>query len=335
MARAILLAKKGKGNVSPNPMVGCVIVHNNKIIGEGFTSPYGGPHAEVNAVQSVNDQDLLKASTMYVTLEPCAHFGKTPPCADLIIDKKIPKVVVATSDPFIEVDGKGIEKLRNEGVNVNLGVLEEQALFQNRRFFTFHKKKRPYVILKWAQTSDEFIARPNGDSKWISNSSSRQLVHQWRSEEDAILVGKNTALNDNPSLTVRDWTGKNPTRILLDSELEVGITRALFDSAAETIIFNRIKESIEGSIHYIKVESMDIPKILSHLHELKIQSLIAEGGTQVLNSFIQNNCWDEARVFKSPTSFEDGIKAPKLVGELSQTEQVDSDILNYFMNKNG
>ncbi len=335
MKRAIELAALGKGSVSPNPIVGCVIVHEKKIIGEGYHEKYGEAHAEVNAIKSVSNQELLKESTAYVTLEPCSHHGKTPPCADLLIEVGIKKVVIACRDPFDQVDGKGIEKLDDAGIETILGVLENEASEQNRRFLTFHEKKRPYVILKWAQTSDGFIARENYDSKWISNEKSRQLVHKWRAEEDAILVGKNTAAHDNPSLTVRDWNGKNPTRILIDRNLEINHDANLLDDEAKTFILNSEKTEEVNSNHWIKMEDFSSKSILNQLFQLKIQSVIIEGGAKTLNSFIEDDCWDEAKVFTSEATFETGIVAPKIEGLLSEEKSIVNDTLRIYRNKNG
>ncbi|GAB4230529.1 MAG: bifunctional diaminohydroxyphosphoribosylaminopyrimidine deaminase/5-amino-6-(5-phosphoribosylamino)uracil reductase RibD [Ekhidna sp.] len=332
MKRALELAALGMSRVSPNPMVGCVLVQDDKIIGEGFHQRYGEAHAEVNAINSVQDPSLLAASTAYVTLEPCAHFGKTPPCADLLIEKKIGKVIIAMQDPFGKVDGKGIEKLKSAGIAVEVGLLEDESRHLNRRFLTFHKKKRPYAILKWAETADGFLARANGDSKWISNPYSRQLVHKWRTEEDAILVGKHTTLNDNPKLTSREWTGKNPTRILLDSNLEVPISYHIFNDEAPTLIFNLKKEGNKGSNHWIQVDEMDPDNILNKLFEQNIQSVIIEGGTQVLNSFIGHGCWDEARVFRSDGDFGEGIKAPIVKGSMERQSNILNDQLTIYTN---
>lgn len=335
MQRALALAKLGRGHVSPNPMVGCVIVHKNKIIGEGYHRKYGKAHAEVNAINSVEDQSLLTESIAYVTLEPCAHHGKTPPCADLLIEKKIKRVIVACRDPFDQVDGKGIEKLKAAGVNVEIGMLEDEAVNLNKRFFTSIQKERPYVILKWAQTSDGFVARENYDSKWISNSSSRQLVHKWRTEEDAILVGKNTALHDNPLLTARDWEGRNPIRVLLDSNLEVHSNNNLFNKEAKTLILNSLEEKIEENIQWIKTDLNNPWSVLRKLHERKIQSVIVEGGPQVLNSFINEDCWDEARIFTSNSTFIKGIPAPEIDGKIVSKESIFADQLTIYQNTNG
>lgn len=335
MRRALELAELGKGAVSPNPMVGCVIVHENKIIGEGYHQKYGKAHAEVNAIASVADPSLLPKSTIYVTLEPCAHFGKTPPCADLIVDKKIKHVVIACLDPFEKVAGKGIKKLIQSRADVKVGTLEKEAQELNKRFLTSIQKQRPYVILKWAQTDDGFVARENFDSKWITNEYSRQLVHKYRTEEDAILVGKNTAIHDNPSLTARDWKGRNPVRVLLDTNLEVPKGANLFNDEAPTFIFNSIKDETEGSNRWVKMDLNNPLNILQKLNELKIQSIIIEGGSQTLNSFIDQNCWDEARIFTAPKSFEKGIKAPSIQGQLTHSEIIFEDQLKIYKNNNG
>ena len=330
MRRALELAENGSGYVSPNPRVGCVIVHQEEIIGEGWHQHYGGPHAEVNAVNSVKNQDLLPESTVYVSLEPCAHWGKTPPCANLLVEKKVKKVVIAATDSNPLVGGKGIEILKNAGIKVETGVLEKEARWQNRRFFTQIEKNRPYVMLKWAQTHDGFVAQPNFDSKWISNSQSRQLVHQWRAEEDAILVGKNTARYDNPSLNVRDWVGKNPLRIVIDSQLELPNELHLFDRKIPTLIFNSILEKKEENIEWIKLDGISPNSILESLNTRRIQSLIIEGGSHVLRQFIESGLWDEARVFTAPTRFEKGIPAPQLNQNSSETLLIGTDRLDIY-----
>ncbi|WP_425390071.1 bifunctional diaminohydroxyphosphoribosylaminopyrimidine deaminase/5-amino-6-(5-phosphoribosylamino)uracil reductase RibD [Ekhidna sp.] len=335
MQRALELAELGRGSVSPNPMVGCVIVHQVKIIGEGYHKKYGEAHAEVNAIHSVNDHSIFPESTVYVTLEPCAHHGKTPPCADLLIEKKIKRIVVACRDPFDQVDGKGIEKLQKAGLEVELGVLEKESIELNKRFFTSVQKERPYVILKWAQTSDGFVARENYDSKWISNSYSRQLVHKWRTDEDAILVGKNTAIHDNPSLTAREWTGRNPVRVLLDSNLEVPKNANLFKNEAPTLVLNSIKEEKTENIEWLKTDLNNPWSVLRKLYERNIQSVIIEGGSQVLNSFINENCWDEARVFTSETTFGKGIAAPEVEGKVEKEETIFADQLTIYRNNHG
>ncbi len=257
--RCLELAEKGMGNVSPNPMVGAVIVHKDRIIGEGYHRKFGEAHAEVNAINSVENKDLLKESTIYVSLEPCAHIGKTPACADLIIKMQIPKVVVGSIDPYSKVDGKGIKKLEAASVSVVSGVMEEECAFLNRRFYTFHTKNRPYIILKWAQTADGFIdhfREPEANIKpaWITNEYCKALVHKWRTEEDAILTGKNTVILDNPQLTARNWYGKNPVRVCFDKMCELKISYKIFDTDADTIIINSLKDSIENNVKYVKVD---------------------------------------------------------------------------------
>lgn len=330
MRRALELAEWGLGYVSPNPIVGCVIVHQDRIIGEGWHRAYGGPHAEVHAINSVENQSLLPESTVYVTLEPCAHWGKTPPCANLLVEKKVKKVIIAAVDSNPLVGGKGIKILKNAGIAVETGVLEEEARWQNRRFFTQIEKQRPYVILKWAQTEDGLVARENFDSKWISNAQSRQLVHKWRAEEDAILVGKNTAAYDNPRLDVRDWVGKNPIRVVLDSHLGLPKNLNLFDQSIPTLIFNTVKsESIEN-LEWIRLSEINPKVILKELHSRKIQSLIVEGGSQVLSQFIESGLWDEARVFTASTRFDRGISAPILNQNPSETLSIDTDRLDIY-----
>lgn len=333
MQRALELAELGRGKVSPNPMVGCVIVHNNQIIGEGYHQKYGTEHAEVNAINAVEHQELLPEATVYVTLEPCAHFGKTPPCASLLIEKKVRKVVIAAFDSNPLVGGKGIELLKNAGIEVELGVLEQQARNQNKRFYTQIEKNRPYVILKWAQTADGFVARSDYSSKWISNARSRQLVHKWRAEEDSILVGKNTAKYDDPTLNVREWVGKDPLRVVIDSHLELPETLKLFDKSIPTICFNIHKNEIKENVEYVKLESgFSIQEMLDELHRRKVQSLIVEGGSFLLSKFMESELWDEARVFTSQNRFEEGIKAPTLSLPHSEIVSVAGDTLQIYYN---
>jgi len=333
MQRALNLATLGLGIVSPNPLVGCVVVHNNIIIGEGWHKQYGGPHAEVNAIESVQDKSLLSDATVYVTLEPCAHFGKTPPCADLLIREKVKRVIVCNTDSNPLVGGKGLAKLRAAGIEVILGVLEEQGRWLNRRFFTFIEHKRPYVILKWAQTADGFIARSNFDSKWISHSFSRKLVHKWRTEENAILVGTRTAQYDNPQLNVRDWSGSNPIRLVLDKQLEIPTSHYLFDQSQSTICYNFLRQATEGLVDYVQIDRQkaSLPQILQDLYQRKIQSLFVEGGSYLLTSFIQSNLWDEIRLFKSPQQFHNGISAPNFSGVQIDQKTFYEDTLTYFV----
>ncbi len=338
MKRCIELAKCGFGNASPNPMVGSVIVCDGKIIGEGWHRKCGEAHAEVNAVNSVKDKSLLKKSTIYVSLEPCAHVGRTPACADMIIREEIPNIVVGSIDPFEKVAGKGIEKLRAAGRNVKSGILKDECDWQNRRFFTFHTEKRPYIILKWAQTADGFIDNIRTDNSQkplaITNRHFNTLVHKWRTQEDAILVGTNTVLLDNPNLTNRHWQGRNPVRICIDKKLKLPTSSNIFNSQAKTIIINSQKNSVEGNLHFCQIDfdKNIIPQILEVLYQHEIQSVIIEGGTQTLNSFISQNCWDEARIFTSAQKIANGVKAPEFNFTAQNCETHDGISLKYFYN---
>ncbi|WP_286965142.1 bifunctional diaminohydroxyphosphoribosylaminopyrimidine deaminase/5-amino-6-(5-phosphoribosylamino)uracil reductase RibD [Flavobacterium sp. UBA4854] len=333
--RCIELAQNGLGTTYPNPMVGSVIVYENKIIGEGWHIKAGEPHAEVNAVRSVKDKSLLKKATIYVSLEPCSHFGKTPPCCDLIIANEIPNVVVGTVDPNEKVAGKGILKLIEAGANVTVGVLEDECNELNKRFFTFHQKKRPYIILKWAESQDGFLAPEkvsNQDRKpiWITNQYSRQLVHKWRTEEQAILVGTQTVIDDNPKLNVRDWQGNNPTRIVIDQNNRIDENSFIFDDTVKTIIFSKgSKQSKENTqFEIIDFDKNIVPQILDVLYQNQIQSVIIEGGRQTLQSFIDENLWDEARIFIGKTSFEKGTKAPEISRKnSSKTNILDDELI--------
>lgn len=341
--RCLELAALGAGTVSPNPMVGAVIVHEDRIIGEGYTSPYGGPHAEVNAVQNALDnlgqekaEKLFKRSTIYVSLEPCAHYGKTPPCADMLVSYQFKKVVVGCLDPFVKVNGLGIQKLKDAGIEVVTGVKEEACKFINRRFFTRVAKHRPYVVLKWAETLDGYFAPKDSMQKWISNDASKQLVHKWRSEEDAILVGAHTALVDNPALTTRFWTGKSPKKVLIDKNLSVPLTSRLFLTEAEDlIIFNAHKTDWTGNLKYIQLENFDLylpQNILYQLYLMDIQSIIIEGGVKTLQHFIQAGLWDEARVIVGNSNWNEGLKAPKLPHIPREQVTVGNDVLNICFN---
>ena len=335
MQRALGLAKKGIGFVSPNPMVGCVIVYDNRIIGEGWHSEYGKEHAEVNAINSVKDKSILTESTVYVTLEPCSHFGKTPPCADLLIEHKVKKVVVATIDPNPKVAGQGLENLKNAGIEVDTGILGKEARELNVRFLSAYLRKRPFVILKWAETKDGFIARRDFSSKWISNGYSRQLVHKWRAEEDAIMVGSNTAVHDNPTLNVREWSGLDPLRIVIDRHLKLPKMLNLFTDGRKTICYNFLKTESTGSVNYKQIdEESFLLKILEDLGKRGIQSVIIEGGAGLINAMVRENLWDEARVFVSPTTFGKGIAAPVLQGNLNSKTFVGEDELLLFSNDN-
>lgn len=318
MRRCFELAKKGLGNVAPNPMVGAVIVHNDKIIGEGYHRKYGEAHAEVNAVNSVKDKSLLKDSTIYVSLEPCSHWGKTPPCAKLLVESQFKRVVISNFDPFPEVSGRGIKMLRDAGIEVVTGVLEKEGYEINKRFFTFHTKHRPYIILKWAQSNDGFIAGKGGKQVMISTEETRRTVHRWRSEEMGILVGSNTAILDNPSLTVRYWHGKNPTRIVLDRELRVPKENKVFDKSAPTLLFTT-KEATgyPENVKIIKMntcqQQFDIEEVMTELYNQKIQSVIVEGGKQILESFLKLHLYDELRIETNKNlMIGEGIKAPRL-----------------------
>lgn len=340
MSRCIQLAKNGLGTTYPNPLVGCVIVHHNTIIGEGWHYKAGLPHAEVNAIASVKNKSLLKDATIYVNLEPCNHFGKTPPCSNLIIDSGIKKVVIGSTDPNPKVSGSGILKLMEAGCDVVVGVLTEKCDDLNKRFFTFHTKKRPYIILKWAQTADGFIA-PKVENRpaekkpvWITNEYSRQLAHRLRANEQAILAGTQTVLSDNPSLTSRDWQGENPIRVILDRTLKIPKGASVFDGAAKTIVLTE-KESIGPeqlifeSLNFSEELSIQICKVL---YKHNIHSVIIEGGTKTIQTFIDSNLWDEAYVFKGKIGFGDGIAAPKIEGELISEEKIKEDILQQFKN---
>lgn len=351
MHRCIELARKGAGSVAPNPMVGAVLVHNGQIIGEGWHERYGEAHAEVNCIRQAiqNGQtDIIQQSTLYVSLEPCAHFGKTPPCSDLIIQHRIPKVVIGCRDPFAEVNGKGIEKLNAAGVETVVDVLKDECIELNKRFFTFHQQHRPYIILKWAQTANGKIASlsppkrgMNTDSAvqrlLISNEFTNKLVHKWRSEEASILVGTNTALLDDPQLTNRYWPGKQPVRLVLDKELRLPASLKLFNADARTIVFNVIKQAEEGTVQYYRIskEGNRVRQIIDALYQLKLQSVLVEGGAQLLQSFIEEGLWDEARVIENEKlKIENGLAAPQLKNVLLQkTETIQTDRISYYRNQ--
>ena len=332
------MAKNGLGTTYPNPLVGCVIVFENTIIGEGWHKKSGEAHAEVIAIESVQNKELLSSSTLYVSLEPCSHFGKTPPCADLILKYKIPNVVIGTIDPNSKVAGKGIQKLKDSGVNVTLGILEKEGNELNKRFFTFHRKSRPYIILKWAESADGFISPINKSEQkpvWISNEYSRQLVHKWRSEEQAILVGTQTIIDDNPSLTVRDWVGINPIRLVIDKENTIDSSYNIFDNQAKTIVFsNKEVTSNSDTIQYIKVDfdKNYTQAIVDKLFENNIQSIIIEGGRKTIQSFIDAHLWDEARVFIGGINLNKGTKAPKINNTIYSKSYLKKDTLLTYRN---
>ena len=340
MERCLELAALGLGNVAPNPMVGSVIVYKDKIIGEGYHKMYGMPHAEVNAIESVKNKELLKESTLYVSLEPCCHFGKTPPCTDLIIQYQIPHVVIASIDSYDAVAGKGISRLRNNRIKVEVGLMRQQAMALNKRFFTFHEKKRPYIILKWAQTADALIdierlpgtpARPT----WITSEKLRMLVHKWRTEEQAIMVGTITALKDNPRLNVRDWSGKQPTRIVLDENLTLSKSLNLFDNSQYTLVFNQLKNETKGRTEWIRTDFANtafLKNVLDILKDKGIQSIIIEGGQKLLNAFIIQDLWDEARVFQGSKFFIKGLRAPVLPHDNFSQEIIGNELLYWIKN---
>ena len=340
MQRCIDLAKSGFGNVAPNPMVGAVLVHDGKIIGEGYHYEFGKAHAEVNAINDAekNYPELISSAELYVNLEPCSHYGKTPPCADLIISKGIKKVFISNQDPNPMVSGRGIGKLNAAGIEVVTDILPEVGRKLNGRFFTFHEKKRPFIILKWAQTADGFIAPVSKEKFQISGAQSQELVHKWRSEEQSILVGKETALYDNPQLNVRLWEGKDPIRIVIDSKLLLPESLNLFNHEIETIIFNSIKTEEQKNISFVKLnfKTPILNQLLSHLYSKNIQSIIIEGGTTTLQKFIDENLWDEARIFTAPKKLIYGIKAPVILFENFNTEIIsvggdELKIINNFL----
>ncbi|SDR80054.1 diaminohydroxyphosphoribosylaminopyrimidine deaminase [Polaribacter sp. KT25b] len=338
--RCLQIAKNGIGSARPNPSVGAVIVYQNKIIGEGFTSNYGGNHAEVNAVNSVKDKALLKEATIYVTLEPCSHFGKTPPCADLLVKHKFKNVVIGCVDSNSLVAGKGIERLKNAGINVIVGVLEAECKEHHKRFFTVQEKKRPFIILKWAETTNGFIAPLKRNLQapvWISNNYSQQLVHKFRSEEHAILVGTNTVIADNPKLNVRSWFGNNPIRVVLDKNLRIPKEMNVFDGSVKTIVITEKENCHCEQCEAICFETIDFSKnvakqIVAVLQKHQIQSVIIEGGTQTLQTFIDANLWDEAKVFTGESSFKNGIKAPVFSAQITSETRIKNDILKIYEN---
>ncbi|MBA2762004.1 MAG: bifunctional diaminohydroxyphosphoribosylaminopyrimidine deaminase/5-amino-6-(5-phosphoribosylamino)uracil reductase RibD [Segetibacter sp.] len=338
MHRCIQLAQLGVGNVSPNPMVGAVLVCNDKIIGEGYHQKHGEAHAEVNCIASVSqaDEPLIAEATLYVSLEPCAHFGKTPPCADLIISKSIPKVIVGCRDPFNEVNGKGIEKLQHSGIEVVTNVLEAECKELNKRFLTFHTKQSPYIILKWAQSKNQRIANADFSRELISNEISNRLVHKWRTEEAAIMVGTNTALQDNPALNNRHWVGRNPVRIVADMNLRLPLSLKVYDQQQSTIIFNAIKNEEHDNLVYIKLSKDQslVKQVLSCCYKLKLTSILVEGGSQLAQSFINENCWDEARVIEnSSLIIDNGLSAPLLSNQrIIKTETLITDVVTYYVN---
>ena len=337
MRRCIQLAKNGLGTTYPNPLVGSVIVYENKIIGEGWHRQSGMPHAEVNAINSVKNKQLLKNATIYINLEPCSHTGKTPPCANLIIEKQIKNVVIGCKDPNPKVAGNGIKLLKKSGLKVTCSILENECEHLNKRFFSFFLKKSPYIILKWAETLDGFISPNEKNEKkpvWISNKYSRQLVHQWRAEEQAILVGTQTIVEDNPSLNTRDWYGNSPICILIDKSLRISKDYKIYRNTSKTIVITE-KQSKNKKDHFFESINFNKPianQIGTILYSHGIQSVIIEGGAQTLQTFIDENLWDEARVFSGPITFNNGTKAPIISGTTLTTTKIKQDILNLIIN---
>ena len=338
MWRCLDLAKSGLGQVASNPMVGAVLVYNGRIIGEGYHMKFGEAHAEVNCIDSVKkeDQNCIQESTLYISLEPCNHFGKTPPCTELILKHRIPRVVIACKDPFEKVDGAGITTLMDAGIDITFGILEREAIDLNKRFFTFHKKRRPYIILKWAQSKDKFISASNQLTTKISNDISDKLVHRWRSEEAAIIVGTNTVLADNPKLSTRLWEGKNPVRVFIDKQLRIDPNMFVLDNSISTIIFNEIENKKVGLNTYLKLheEATVVEQINKHLYDQGITSMIVEGGRLLLQSFIDEGSWDEARVITNTSMLiNHGIAAPSFAEALHFEKQLlRNDVIDYYLN---
>jgi diaminohydroxyphosphoribosylaminopyrimidine deaminase/5-amino-6-(5-phosphoribosylamino)uracil reductase len=336
MRRALELASLGLGQVSPNPLVGCVLEKDNHIIAEGYHEKYGEAHAEVNAINQVNDPELLSSCTLIVNLEPCNHQGKTPPCTDLIMKSGIKRVVVANQDPNPQVAGTGIDKLRQQGLEVITGVLEQEGAQLNKRFFCFHQKRRPYLVLKWAQTEDNFIARADYDSKWISNEHSRLLVHRFRAEEQGIMVARGTVHHDNPSLTTRDWPGQNPLRIVLDPAKSLAPDLKVFDDQSPTICYNHLEDQVAGSTQWVKIPKQGyVEGIINDLYERGCQSVLVEGGGMLLKTLIETNLWDEARVFVAPKQFGSGIAAPVISQMPEEDYELMGDRLHIYFNHHG
>lgn len=340
MQRAIELARLGAGLVAPNPMVGCVIVHQDKIIGEGWHQQFGAAHAEVNALMNVQQKHLLHEATMYVTLEPCSHYGKTPPCSLAIIEHKIPRVVVGCTDPHPLVAGKGIALLKEAGIEVLEHVLEQECLLLNKRFFHFHQQQKPYVILKWAETADGFIAPEFennplfNEQRAISNATVNLLTHRWRTEEQAIMVGTNTAIADNPQLTARHWPGKNPTRIVLDLNGRVPANHYIFNNEAPTLLITAKETPIQVhehiQVHRIDADKDLVQQILTILYQAQILSVIIEGGTTLLQTFIDSGLWNEARVIRATHPLHKGIKGPKLTASKKESFIIDNNTITIY-----
>lgn len=330
MKRCIELASGGVGLTYPNPVVGCVIVGNGQIISEGWHQKAGEAHAEVNAVNKIKDKEILKDCEIYVSLEPCSHFGKTPPCSDMIVRYGFKRVIVGILDPNSKVNGQGIKKMRDAGIEVKVGVLENECAELNKRFFCFHQNKRPYIVLKWAQTADGFMAAENYVQKWITNPYSKQLVHLWRSREQSVLVGYNTAKIDNPQLNLRLWSGNQPVRVVIDRDLSLDSKLHLFDGSQKTIIFSEKENSSRPDIIQLNFDENFEESILEELYKSGLQSVIIEGGRKTLDRFINKGLWDEARVFSSSESWGSGIEAPRIDGKLTEQKMIGSDRLKIF-----
>ncbi|WP_317164200.1 bifunctional diaminohydroxyphosphoribosylaminopyrimidine deaminase/5-amino-6-(5-phosphoribosylamino)uracil reductase RibD [Pontibacter pudoricolor] len=338
MQRALELARLGSGYTAPNPMVGCVVVHNGQIIGEGWHRNYGGPHAEVNAIASVQNKSLLPESRVYVTLEPCSHFGKTPPCADLLINSGVRDVVICNLDPNPLVAGRGVQKLLDAGIKVQTGLLEQEGLELNKRFFTSHSLKRPYIILKWAETADGYVAGPGCEQVQISGALAKRFVHKLRAEEQAIMVGTRTALHDNPRLNTRHWSGRDPIRIVIDRQLTLPQTINLFDGSQPTIVYNYRKQEDLENLYFVQLQENEplLPQIMADLHKRNVISVLVEGGTYLLESLLEENLWDEAFILKNTAkTIVDGIKAPTMVyGNLVEQQTLGTDELLHYKNNN-
>ena len=335
MQRCLQLARLGTGNVASNPLVGCVIVYDDKIIGEGWHKEFGKAHAEVNAIDYIKDKSLLSKSTLYVNLEPCSHYGKTPPCVDLILLHKIPRVVIGVTDPFVKVNGEGIRKLRDAGVDVVTPILEYECHKLNKRFFTFHQKKRPYIILKWAQSKDGFIGKQT-ERVLISNELSQTQVHKWRSEEQAIMIGTKTALIDNPNLNVREWFGSSPVKIVIDKNLKLPPYLNIFNGVNQTLVLTTKDKSTDNNVKCLQLNENNfiVDSMLKALHEQNIQSVLVEGGAELIQSFIDEGFWDEARVITGNIFLNDGIRCPRLdLSPISNQNSLD-DVIYFYQNKN-
>jgi diaminohydroxyphosphoribosylaminopyrimidine deaminase/5-amino-6-(5-phosphoribosylamino)uracil reductase len=338
MRRCFELARKGLGFTRTNPLVGCVIVHGDRIIGEGYHHEFGGPHAEVNAIRSVKNTDLLPESTLYCSLEPCAHHGKTPPCSMLIRQKQIPRVVISLLDPFPSVNGMGAKQLNDAGIQVETGCLREEGALVNRRFLTYLLKRRPYVILKWAQTSDGFmdLVREPGDpvgTNWISGPVCRTLVHKWRAEESAIMVGSGTIITDNPRLNLRRWAGDHPVRVTIDRNGRIPASAHILNGSQDTIVFTSISGHHSGKTRSIRIDpSYGIAEILEELYEQKIVSVLVEGGATLLNAFLREGLWDEARVLTGAMTFSQGVRAPLMSKDPDEETEISGTRLELYTN---